>query len=116
MPDRGRFDSEVHLYSTLLDEVSHWSGAKHRLDRDLTGRFGSEGYAVEELVAELAASFLCADLGVAHDPRDNTAAYLASWLAVLKSDKRAIITAAAKAQAAAEDLTMLQPAVGLEAA
>ncbi|WP_292191577.1 ArdC-like ssDNA-binding domain-containing protein, partial [Mesorhizobium sp.] len=64
MPDRGRFDSEVHLYSTLLHEVSHWSGAKHRLDRDLTGRFGSEGYAVEELVAELAASFLCADLGV----------------------------------------------------
>lgn len=102
MPDRSRFDSEVHLYSTLLHEVSHWSGAKHRLDRDLTGRFGSQGYAVEELVAELAASFLCADLGVAHDPRDNTAAYLASWLAVLENDKRAIITAAGKAQAAAD--------------
>ncbi|ESZ02472.1 hypothetical protein X737_38345 [Mesorhizobium sp. L48C026A00] len=60
MPDRGRFDSEVHLYSTLLHEVSHWSGAKHRLDRDLTGRSGSQGYAVEELIAELAASFLWA--------------------------------------------------------
>lgn len=116
MPDRGRFDSEVHLYSTLLHEVSHWSGAKHRLDRDLTGRFGSEGYGVEELVAELAASFLCADLGVAHDPRDNTAAYLASWLAVLNNDKKAIITAAAKAQAAADYLTTLQPAAGLVAA
>ncbi|TIS62314.1 zincin-like metallopeptidase domain-containing protein [Mesorhizobium sp.] len=108
MPDRDRFESEVHLYSTLLHELSHWSGATHRLDRDLSGRFGTECYAVEELVAELAASFLCADLGVAHDPRDNTAAYLASWLAVLKNDKRAIITAAAKAQAAADYLHQLQ--------
>ncbi|RWB79362.1 MAG: DUF1738 domain-containing protein [Mesorhizobium sp.] len=108
MPDRDRFESEVHLYSTLLHELSHWSGAKHRLDRDLSGRFGTECYAVEELVAELAASFLCADLGVAHDPRDNTATYLASWLAVLKNDKRAIITAAAKAQAAADYLHQLQ--------
>lgn len=108
MPDRDRFESEVHLYSTLLHELSHWSGAKRRLDRDLSGRFGTECYAVEELVAELAASFLCADLGVAHDPRDNTAAYLASWLAVLKNDKRAIISAAAKAQAAADYLHQLQ--------
>ncbi|TIT18455.1 MAG: DUF1738 domain-containing protein [Mesorhizobium sp.] len=116
MPDRERFDTEVHLYSTLLHELGHFSGAKHRLARDLTGRFGSESYAVEELVAELAASFLCADLGVAHDPRDNTAAYLANWLAVLKNDKRAIVTAAAKAQAAVDYLTTLQPAAGLEAA
>ncbi|RWX58087.1 antirestriction protein, partial [Mesorhizobium sp. M4B.F.Ca.ET.089.01.1.1] len=104
MPDRNRFDSEVHLYSTLLHEVAHFSGAKHRLDRDLTGRFGNEAYAMEECIAELAASFICADLGVAHDPRDNTAAYLANWLAVLKNDKRAIITVAAKAQAAADYL------------
>lgn len=116
MPDRDRFESEVHLYSTLLHELSHWSGATHRLDRDLSGRFGTECYAVEELVAELAASFLCADLGVAHDPRDNTAAYLASWLAVLKNDKRAIITAAAKAQTVAEYLTALHAGAGGEAA
>ncbi|PLU82006.1 antirestriction protein, partial [Sinorhizobium medicae] len=86
----------------------HWTGAKHRLDRDLTGRFGSASYAADELVAELAASFLCADLGVDHDPRDNTAAYVASWLAVLKNDKRAIITATAKAQSAADYLHGLQ--------
>ncbi len=104
MPDRVRFVSEVHLYSTLLHEMSHWSGAKHRLDRDLSGRFGSESYAIEELVAELSASFLCADLGVAHDPRDNTATYLESWIKVLKNDKRAIVTAAAKAQSAADYL------------
>ncbi|RVH05154.1 ArdC family protein [Sinorhizobium meliloti] len=108
MPDRARFVDEIHLYSTLLHEMSHWSGAKHRLDRDLSGRFGSESYAIEELVAELSASFLCADLGVAHDPRDNTATYLESWLKVLKNDKRAIITAAAKAQAAADYLHELQ--------
>lgn len=100
MPDRARFVDEVHLYSTLLHEMSHWSGAKHRLDRDVSGRFGSESYAIEELIAELSASFLCANLGVAHDPRDNTATYLESWLKVLKNDKGAIITAAAKAQAA----------------
>ncbi|WP_457813776.1 zincin-like metallopeptidase domain-containing protein (plasmid) [Sinorhizobium meliloti] len=108
MPDRARFVDEVHLYSTLLHEMSHWSGAKHRLDRELSGRFGSESYAVEELVAELSASFLCADLGVAHDPRDNTTTYLGSWLKALKNDKRAIITAAAKAQAAADYLHGLQ--------
>lgn len=104
LPERSRFVDEVHLYSTLLHEMSHWSGAKHRLDRDLSGRFGSESYAIEELVAELSASFLCADLGVAHDPRGNTASYLESWLKVLKNDKRAIVSAAAKAQAAADYL------------
>ncbi|RUV92147.1 MULTISPECIES: zincin-like metallopeptidase domain-containing protein [unclassified Mesorhizobium] len=116
MPDRERFDSEVHLYSTLLHELAHFSGAKHRLDRDLTGRFGNEAYAMEECIAECTAAFLCADLGVDHDPRDNTAAYLASWVAVLKNDKRAIITAAAKAQVAADYLTALQPGAGLTAA
>ncbi|TIS88474.1 zincin-like metallopeptidase domain-containing protein [Mesorhizobium sp.] len=116
MPDRERFDSEVHLYSTLLHELAHFSGAKHRLDRDLTGRFGNEAYAMEECIAECTAAFLCADLGVDHDPRDNTAAYLASWVAVLKNDKRAIITAAAKAQAAADYLTALQPGAELTAA
>jgi antirestriction protein ArdC len=104
LPERARFVDEVHLYSTLLHEMSHWSGAKHRLNRDLTGRFGSESYAIEELVAELCAAFLCADLGVAHDPRGNTASYLESWLKVLKNDKRAIVSAAAKAQAAADYL------------
>ncbi|KAB1082592.1 DUF1738 domain-containing protein [Neorhizobium galegae] len=112
MPDRERFDSEIHLYSTLLHELGHWTGAKHRLDRDLSGRFGSASYAGDELVAELTASFLCADLGVAHDPRDNTAAYLASWLSVLKDEKRAIITAAAKAQSAADYLHELSRAPG----
>ncbi len=108
MPARERFLSEVHLYSTVLHELGHWTGAKHRLDRDLSGRFGTETYAVEELVAELSAAFVCADLGVEHDPRENTATYLESWLKVLKQDKRAIVTAAAKAQAVADYLHGLQ--------
>ena len=107
MPDRGRFLTEVHLYSTILHELGHWTGAPLRLDRDLSGRFGSESYAVEELVAEISAAFVCADLGVNHDPRDNTASYIESWLKVLKKDKRAIITAAAKAQTVADYLHAL---------
>ncbi|WCJ66132.1 zincin-like metallopeptidase domain-containing protein (plasmid) [Agrobacterium tumefaciens] len=116
MPARERFLSEVHLYSTVLHELGHWTGAKHRLNRDLSGRFGTESYAVEELVAELSAAFVCADLGVEHDPRENTATYLESWLKVLKQDKRAIVTAAAKAQAVADYLHSLQGAMDIEAA
>ncbi len=107
MPDRARFVDEVHLYSTLLHEMSHWSGAEHRLDRDLSGRFGGESYAIEELVAELSAAFLCADLGVAHNPRYNTATYLESWLKVLKNDKRAILTACRQSPGAADYLHVL---------
>lgn len=88
----------------------HWTGAKHCLDRELSGRFETETYAVEELVAELSAAFVCADLGVEHDPRENTATYLESWLKVLKQNKRAIVTAAAKAQAVADYLQGLQGA------
>jgi antirestriction protein ArdC len=71
---------------------------------------------MEECIAECTAAFLCADLGVEHDPRDNTAAYLANWLAVLKNDKRAIVTAAAKAQSAADYLHGLQASKECEAA
>jgi len=84
-------------YSTLLHELTHWTGPAHRCDRDLSGRFGTEAYAMEELVAELGAAFLCAELGIAVEPRTDHAQYLAHWLKVLKADKRAIFTAASKA-------------------
>lgn len=84
-------------YSTLLHELTHWTGPAHRCDRDLSGRFGTEAYAVEELVAELGAAFLCAELGIAVEPRADHAQYLVHWLKVLKTDKRAIFTAASKA-------------------
>lgn len=107
MPERRRFigsttttPSEA-FYSTLCHELVHWSGAKSRLDRDLSGRFGSDSYAVEELVAELGAAFLCGDLGLAPEPRVDHASYIKSWLTVLKNDKKAIFTAASKASQAA---------------
>src|SRR5690606_12591165 len=89
------------FYSTLSHELVHWGGASHRLDRDLSGRFGSEAYAIEELVAELGAAFLCGDLGITPEPRADHAQYIAHWLRVLKNDKRAIFSAASKASEAA---------------
>ena len=91
-------------YGTALHELVHWSGAKARMDRDLTGRFGSDAYAAEELVAELGAAFLCASLGVSLEPRADQAAYLRNWIEILRNDKRAFVTAAAKASRASDYL------------
>jgi antirestriction protein ArdC len=88
-------------YSTLFHELTHWTAAAHRCDRDMSGRFGSEAYAIEELVAELGAAFLCADIGISSTPRADHAAYVASWLKCLKADSRAIFSAAAQASKAA---------------
>lgn len=108
MPAMGQFDSAEAYYSTMLHELAHWTGHKSRLDRDLnTGRFGDDAYAFEELVAELAASFLCAELGVHQGYRDDHAKYLKHWVGILKGDKRAILTAATKAQAAADYILKL---------
>jgi len=99
-----RFREAKGYYSVLAHELTHWSGAKQRLDRNLSGRFGSDSYAVEELVAELGAAFIAGQLGLPSEPRTDHAPYIASWLKVLKSDSRAIFTAASKAQAAADYL------------
>lgn len=113
MPERERFvgsrtsTSTEAFYATLLHELVHWSGHPTRLDRDLSTRFGSEAYAVEELVAELGSAFLCAELGISLQPRLDHASYLAHWLSVLKADKRAIFTASGKAWAAASFLFTL---------
>ena len=87
----------------------HWTRHPTRLDRDFgRTRWGDEGYAREELVAELGAAFLCADLGLELTPWDDHAAYIESWLKVLRDDKRFIFTAAAHAQRAADLLHGLQ--------
>lgn len=91
-------------YSVLLHELTHWSGADSRLARDLRSRFGDEHYAMEELVAELGAAFLCADLGITNEPRPDHAAYVADWLTVLDRDRKALFTAASRASAAVEYL------------
>lgn len=96
------FRDAAAYYGVAIHECGHATGAKHRLDRDLTGRFGSRSYAAEEMCVEMAAGFVLADLGIAHHPRPDHAAYIASWLEVLKDDPRAIFTAASKAQAIAD--------------
>jgi antirestriction protein ArdC len=95
----------------LAHETTHWTAHESRLARDFgTKRFGSEGYAIEELVAELGAAFLCADLDLTLEPREDHAAYIANWLDVLKADNRAIFAAASHAQRAADFINGLQPA------
>lgn len=117
MPNRSQFigtdtsTATEAYYSTLLHELTHWTGNKRRLDRlEFKNSFGSEGYAFEELVAELGAAFLCQSLGVTVTPRQDHAAYIQSWLKVLKNDSRAIFKAAAQAQKAADYLHGLQAA------
>ena len=96
------FETATGYYATLGHEHIHWTGNKTRLDRDFSGRFGSEAYAFEELVAELGAAFLCAELGLALAPRADHARYIRGWLKCLKGDPHAIFTAARKAQAAVD--------------
>ena len=100
IPNKGDFDSEAAYYATLLHEMAHWSGAANRLNRDLSGRFGNEAYAAEELIAELSAAFLCAEYQIQGELRH--AGYIASWLRVLKNDNKAVFKAAALAQKAAD--------------
>ena len=104
LPELVQFLSIDHYYSTLAHELAHWTGAQSRLDRDLSSKHGSEAYAVEELVAELAAAFITAKLGIESSPREDHAGYIANWLTVLKSDARAIFSAASKAQEVADYL------------
>ena len=100
LPDRGAFPDSASFYATALHELVHWTGHPKRLHRDLSGRFGDESYAMEELVAELGAAFLCASCRI--DGRLQHDSYLASWLKVLRNDKRAIFVASTKAQNAAD--------------
>jgi len=115
LPPFEAFRDPESYYSTKLHEVIHWTRHPSRLAREFgRKRWGDEGYAQEELVAELGAAFLCADLGITVEPREDHAAYIASWLRVLKHDKRAVFTAASHAQRATEYLHGLQPASTVE--
>ncbi|HEY1613096.1 MAG TPA: zincin-like metallopeptidase domain-containing protein [Rhizomicrobium sp.] len=113
MPDQNRFHGSKTstptetYYSTLLHELTHWSGAPHRLDRQFGDRFGGKEHAFEELIAELGAAFLCSSLGITNEPRPDHAAYVAHWLEILDHDHRAVFTAASKAQEAVRYLAQL---------
>jgi antirestriction protein ArdC len=117
MPPFEIFRDAESYYATLAHESTHWTRHEKRLNREFgRKRFGDEGYAMEELVAELGSAFLCADLELTPELRDDHASYLASWLTVLKNDPRAIFTAASHAQRAADFLNGLQPGNVLEIA
>lgn len=109
MPEYASFSSPAAHAGTLIHEASHATGAAHRLDRNFAERFKHDRLAIEEACAELTASFVLADLGIAHHPRPDHAAYVSSWLRVLKDDPRAIFTAASKAQQAADWMWAQQP-------
>jgi antirestriction protein ArdC len=110
MPPFELFRDAESYYATRAHENIHWTRHEKRLNREFgRKRFGDEGYAMEELVAELGSAFICADLELTPELRDDHASYLASWLKVLKNDPRAIFTAASHAQRAADFLSGLQP-------
>ena len=98
LPERHLFSDAANFYATGLHELVHWSGGKSRLNREMKGKFGSEGYAAEELVAELGSAFLMADLGIVGEVQHES--YIASWLKALKNDKRYIFKAASAASKA----------------
>jgi len=102
-------DAESHA-GTLAHELTHWTRHESRLNREFgRKRWGDEGYAMEELVAELGSAFLCADLQITPEVRDDHASYIDSWLKVLKDDKRAVFSAASHASKAVDFLHGLQP-------
>ena len=115
LPNKSAFDSESSYYATAFHELTHWTGAKHRLDRDLSkGRFGNPAYAFEELVAEIGAAFLSADHGIQGELRH--AGYIEHWLKACRTDSKAIFKAAALSQKAADYLKGLDATMGEVAA
>lgn len=102
LPPQAAFHEPINWYRTALHELGHWTGHGSRLDRDQKGGFGSEAYAKEELVAEMAAAFNCASLGIAPTVRHSD--YIASWLSVLAKDEKAIFRAASQASKASDYL------------
>ena len=107
VPPPQAYFEPINWHRTALHELGHASGAPHRLNRDLSGSFGSKKYAFEELVAEMNAAFCCASLGIA--PTVRHADYIGSWLDVLREDNRAIVRAASQASKAADFLLGFLP-------
>lgn len=104
LPPAESFECAASYAATKAHELTHWTAHPTRLARELGKRFGDEAYAAEELIAEMGSAFLCADLGITPETRDDHASYLDHWLKVLKADSRAIFTAASQAQRAADYL------------
>ncbi|SAL83592.1 antirestriction protein-like protein [Caballeronia terrestris] len=116
LPPAEAFDTAESYEATKAHEITHWTSHYTRLNRQLGKRFGDEAYAAEELIAEMGAAFLCAQLGITPETRTDHASYLDHWLKVLKADKKAIFTAAGHAQRACDYLFSLQAETPSEAA
>jgi len=102
MPELGQFHSPEQYYSVFAHEITHSTGNKNRLNRNITGHFGSKEYAFEELVAELGSAMICGSIGLEQKPREDHAQYIKSWLQALRNDPRFIVSAASKAQKATD--------------
>jgi antirestriction protein ArdC len=114
VPPQQAYQEQINWYRTALHELGHWTGHRSRLDRDLSGGFGSAAYAREELVAEMASAFVCASLSL--QPTVRHADYVGAWLAVLREDEKAIFRAASHASKAADYLLAFGADVEREAA
>jgi antirestriction protein ArdC len=115
MPAFAAFDSAGAYYGTLFHELAHWTGHKTRLDRDLSKRFDTQVYAVEELIAELGAAFICAEFDIDGDPQ--LSGYIQHYIALLEGDPKAFFTTASKAQQAVDylrELALHEPAQAAE--
>ena len=102
MPELGQFKEPEQFYSVFAHEITHSTGNANRLKRDLSGRFGSNNYAFEELVAELGSAMICGALGLESRPRLDHAQYIKNWLTCLRGDESFVISAASQAQKAAD--------------
>lgn len=105
MPLLGQFKDPESYYCVFFHEMGHSTGAPHRLNRDLSGGFGSQAYAKEELVAELCSAMICGSMGLSQSPRIDHAQYIKNWLQCLKQDNRFVFNAASQAQKAADFIT-----------
>lgn len=108
LPQSGSFLSISDYYATALHEMGHWTGHSSRLAREYGKRFGDQAYAREELVAELCASFLCAICEIPGKLQHSE--YIANWIDIMKSDKRAVLMAASHAQKASDFILGIKPA------
>ena len=114
VPPQPAFFDQINFYRTCYHELSHWSGAGHRLNRDLSGSFGSKSYGREELVGEMASAFICASLNIV--PTVRHADYLGAWLEIIREDNRAIFRAASQASKAADFILAFQESGAASAA
>ncbi|MCX6315966.1 MAG: zincin-like metallopeptidase domain-containing protein [Bacteroidetes bacterium] len=95
--DAGKCSATENYYSTLMHELTHWTGHESRLNRKIKNKFGSAAYAEEELIAELGAAFLTAEFGITMPEKSNSADYIANWIKVLKENKQFVVSAANEA-------------------